>query len=399
MNALVVHYHELGLKGRNREFFESALTRNIRRALRGTGYKRIRGGFGRVMVDYFDVSGRQLHDAAEQVARVFGVAYVGLGTRVQPEMEQIATAALELMTAEPFESFRVRARRTYSTCRHSSGEINVEVGQRIKDATNGRVDLKNADATAWIELFGSTGIVYRVRITGPGGLPVGVSGKMLALISGGIDSPVAAWLMAKRGVDVELVHFHGQPFTDPSSVRQVAELAEALSRYQLRTALYLVPIGDAQRQIVTHAPAPLRMVLYRRLMLRIAGELAARQDAQAIVTGDSLGQVASQTIQNIRTIDAAEPATHVVRPLIGFDKQEIVDLAHRIGTYDISARSYQDCCVLFAPRSPATRTHPQEVEDAEAGLDMPELIGKALASIETRVVELPDVGASIEHAG
>ncbi|MEA2487200.1 MAG: tRNA uracil 4-sulfurtransferase [Actinomycetota bacterium] len=397
MNALVAHYHELGLKGRNREFFEKALIRNVRRALRGAGYKRIRGGFGRVMVDFFDVPEPELQAAAEQVARIFGVAYVGLGTRVTPDMEEIATIALQMMTEAPFDSFRVRARRTYSTFEQSSNAINVEVGQRIKDATGGRVDLKNADATAWIELFGNTGIVYRTRLTGPGGLPVGVSGKMIAMISGGIDSPVAAWLMAKRGAEVELVHFHGQPFTDPSSVRQVSELAEVLTRYQLRTVLHLVPIGDAQRAIVTHAPAPLRMVLYRRLMLRIAGELASRQEADAVITGDSLGQVASQTIQNIRTIDDAEPGIQMLRPLIGFDKQEIVDRAMKIGTYEISTRNYQDCCVLFAPRSPATRTRPSDAATAEQDLDVSELVGKALAAVETRVIELPPPEASSQQ--
>ncbi|MDQ3878423.1 MAG: tRNA 4-thiouridine(8) synthase ThiI [Actinomycetota bacterium] len=389
MNALVAHYHELGLKGRNRQFFEAALIRNIRRALRGSGYKRIRGGFGRVMVDFFDIPNPQLQRAAEQVARVFGVAYVGVGHRVHPDMDEISAVALEMMTGAPFDSFSVRARRTYSTLGKTSNQINVEVGQLIKDATGGRVDLKNADATAWIELFGSTGIVYRERLAGPGGLPVGVSGKMIAMVSGGIDSPVAAWLMAKRGVEVELLHFHGQPYTDPSSVRQVSELAEVLTKYQLRTVLHLVPIGDAQRAIVTHAPAPLRMVLYRRLMLRITAELASRQEADAIITGDSLGQVASQTIHNIRTIDAAQPEIQVVRPLIGLDKQEIVDLATKIGTYEISTRSYQDCCVLFAPRAPATRTAASDAAKAEEGLEMSELVGKALAAIETRVIELP----------
>ncbi|HEX2057446.1 MAG TPA: tRNA uracil 4-sulfurtransferase ThiI [Actinomycetota bacterium] len=386
MDALVVHYHELGLKGRNRDFFERTLAQNLKRALRGTGYAKLRRGFGRIVVDFEPDARVDL--AAERAARVFGVAYVGAGRRVEPEMDAIGDAALDLMLAEPFESFRVRSRRTHSAMTHKSKEIQEVVGARIKEATGARVDLRNAEATAWVELFAGAGIVYRKRLRGPGGLPSGTSGKMLALLSGGIDSPVAAWRMGLRGATVELVHFHGQPFTDPSSVRQAAELAQVLARYQMRAVLHLVPLADLQREIVTHAPASLRVVLYRRMMMRIAAGLAADVEAQALVTGDSLGQVASQTIENIRTVDAAVPGVEVLRPLVGMDKQEIVDLATRIGTYEISTRKHQDCCVLFEPRSPATKTFPDQAAGAETELDVETLVGKALSGIETRVFEL-----------
>ena len=387
LDALVAHYHEIGLKGRNRNFFEDALARNMRRALRGTGYLKLRQGFGRVVVDM--KSDAQIDVAAERLARVFGLAYIGVGKRVAPEMDAIAETALELIRTEPFTSFQVRARRTHSTFDKSSTQINVEIGQRIVDATGGKVDLKNADATIHIELFGSACIVYRRRIQAPGGLPVGVSGKMLCLLSGGIDSPVAAWRMGRRGAEVEFVHFHGQPFTDPSSIRQATELAEVLARYQLRSVLNLVPLADAQREIVTHAPSHLRVVLYRRTMMRIAAALAGELGAMALITGDSLGQVASQTIENIRTVDAALEGLEVLRPLIGMDKQEIVDQAKVIGTYDISTRRYQDCCVLFEPRSPATRANPGVAEQAESELDIDALVGKALAARETLEIEAP----------
>ena len=388
MDALVAHYHEIGLKGRNRDFFEETLERNVRRSLRGTGYSRIRRGFGRLVVDFKD--GALLDEALDRASRVFGTAYVGLGKRVRPDVDEIGSAALELMSAEPFESFAVRARRTYSSSPHSSRDLNVVIGQLIKDTTGAPVDLSNPDATLYIEMFGNGGIVYRTRVRGPGGLPVGVSGRMMALLSGGIDSPVAAWRMARRGVDVELVHFHGQPYTDHSSVRQATELAEVLTRYQLRSILHLVPLADAQREIVTHAPSNLRVVLYRRTMMRIAAELAEQRGCQALVTGDSLGQVASQTIENIGTVDAAVAGVQVIRPLIGMDKQEIVDNATSIGTYDISTRKHQDCCVLFEPRAPATRAKPHHAEKAEQELDMDALVGKALAGIETTELELPE---------
>jgi tRNA uracil 4-sulfurtransferase len=387
MDALVVHYHEVGLKGRNREFFEEALARNLRRALRNTGYARVRRGFGRILVEFNP--GSNIDVAMERASRVFGVAYVGAGVKTHQSFDAMGRAALELMTNEPPQSFAVRARRTYSAFDQSSQSINIHVGQLIKDATGARVDLKHPEAVAWIELFGRECIVYRARSAGPGGLPAGVSGRMLALLSGGIDSPVAAWRLGLRGADVEVLHFHGQPYTDPSSVRQATELAQVLARYQLKTVLHLIPLADAQREIVTNSPADLRVILYRRTMMRIAAALAEERDAKALVTGDSLGQVASQTIENIRAVDAAVEHTQVLRPLIGMDKLEIIEAAKRIGTYVISARRYQDCCVLFEPRSPATRTTVEAAERAEANLDVHELVDKALAGRETREIELP----------
>ncbi|MDQ4094743.1 MAG: tRNA 4-thiouridine(8) synthase ThiI [Actinomycetota bacterium] len=388
-DSLVVHYHEVGLKGRNRDFFENALVRNLKRALRGTGYKRVRRLFGRVVIDLYPDA--DVTEAAERAQRVFGVVYVGVGRGVrEPDMTTLKDVALDVLRAHEFESFAVRARRSYSTFEASSQDINVEVGQHIKDATGARVDLSHPDVTAHIELFGKTGVVFATRLTGPGGLPVGVSGKMLGLLSGGIDSPVAAWRLMRRGAEVELVHFHGQPFTDPSSVRQADELAQALTRYHLRTILHFVPLANAQREIVANAPSSLRVVLYRRAMFRIAAELAKERGLSALVTGDSLGQVASQTIENLATVDSAVGGTQVLRPLIGMDKVEIVDLAREIGTYDISTRSYQDCCVLFEPRAPVTRSTPAEAEEAEQDLDVDALTGKALAEIETRVLEMPE---------
>jgi thiamine biosynthesis protein ThiI len=386
VNALVVHYHEIGLKGRNRQFFEEALTRNLRRALRGTGYRRVRRALGRVVVDL--EADALDEEAARRAARVFGVAYVGLGRKVPQTIDAMKDAALKLMVAEPFESFAVRARRSYPVIELKSREINTEVGQWIKDATGARVDLDHPDATAHIEMFGRTCIVYRRRFEGPGGLPVGVSGKMLALVSGGIDSPVAAWRMARRGVDVEIVHFHGQPYTDPSSMRQVADIAKVLTRHLLQVVVHFVPLGDAQREIVVQAPAPLRLVLYRRAMMRIAAALASERDAIALVTGDSLGQVASQTVENLITVDAAVPGDRVFRPLIGMDKSEIVNCAIAIGTYEVSTRPYQDCCVLFEPRRPATRARPADAAEVEEAMDLDALVGKALVDVDTRRFEL-----------
>jgi tRNA uracil 4-sulfurtransferase len=386
-DVLVIHYHEISLKGRNRDFFEDTLGRNLRRALRGTGYERIRRGFGRITVDFKPEN--RLADAVERASRVLGIANIGVGRRVSQDIDSIGSAALELMEAEPFETFAVRARRSHSTFPIRSGEINALIGRRIQDATGAKVQLKNPDATAYIEVFGNSALVYRTRLPGFGGLPVGTSGRMLALLSGGIDSPVAAWRMALRGAEVEFLHFHGRPYTDPSSIRQVEELLDVLVKYQLRAVLHLVPLGDAQKEIVMHSPANLRVVLYRRTMMRIAAALAEQREAQALITGDSLGQVASQTIENINTTTGAIPGVQVFRPLIGMDKLEIINTAQAIGTFETSTRKYQDCCVLFEPRSPVTRATEYAAKQAEANLDVDALVGKSLAGIETRAVELP----------
>ncbi|CAN5780032.1 tRNA 4-thiouridine(8) synthase ThiI [soil metagenome] len=389
MNALVAHYHEVGLKGRNRRFFEDALTRNLKEALKGTGYTRARHAFGRFIVDFSGDA--RIEEAATRAARVFGVAYVGVGERAEPDMNDLKSAALRLIGQTTFSTFAVRARRAHSSFSGRSQSINTEIGQALRDASGAAVDLRNPDTTFWIELFGGEGIAYRRRLAGPGGLPVGVSGKLMALLSGGIDSPVAAWLMGRRGACIELVHFHGLPYTDPSSVRQATELAGALAAYHLEIALHLVPLAEAQREIVTHAPSSLRTLLYRRMMLRIAAALGEERHAQGLVTGDSLGQVASQTIENIRAVDAAVPAAQVLRPLIGLDKLAIIEHAKQIGTFEISTRSYEDCCVLFQPRSPATRANAELCARAERDFDAEAAVGKALAGTETVVKKLPSV--------
>lgn len=390
MDALVVHHHELGLKGKNRDFFEEVLARNIRATLAGSGYSRLRRGMGRITVEFS--GGGPMAESAARVARLFGVAFVGIARRIDPDMKAMKDVGLEMLQSAPFERFRVQARRTHSNFPERSQVIHDRVGRHLQEATSGTVDLKHADATIWIELFGQHGYVYRDRIEGAGGLPSGTSGKMICLLSGGIDSPVAAWRMARRGARVELLHFHGQPYTDPSSARQAQDLAERFNAYHVETTLHLVPLGDTQREIVMNCPSDLRVILYRRMMMRIAAKLARRREAKALITGDALGQVASQTIENLHAVDAAVPGVPIMRPLVGMTKQEIIDTAKQIETYEISTRKHQDCCVLFEPRSPATRARVKDVEKAESLVDTDELAEKSLTGLETRRLALPPVG-------
>lgn len=382
--CLVVHYHEIGLKGRNRGFFERRLVSNVEAVLRGTT-ARVEVVSGRLIVHIEDAADERL---AGDVAAVFGVASCAPAVVVEPEIDAMREAALGLLEARSFRTFAIAARRATKELPLTSREINVELGSAVREATGAGVDLGSPDVTVRVEVVGRRAFVYVDRITGAGGLPVGVSGKVVVLLSGGIDSPVAAYRVLRRGAKGILCHFHSAPFTDTSSARKARELASSVAGWQGRTTLYLVPLGEAQQEIVGAAPPQLRVVLYRRLMARIAQRVAAGEGAKALVLGDSLGQVASQTIENISCVDAAVDVP-VLRPLIGDDKQAIVEEAKRLGTYETSIQPFADCCSLFVPRSPATRATPAECEAAEAGLDMAALVSSCLQAAEVERIAPP----------
>lgn len=297
-------------------------------------------------------------------------------------MASLEKAAIGLADKAQFESFKVRARRGHSSFEQKSNQVNVEVGQALKDHTGARVDLSHAEWTCNIELVSNWGYLYTAKHPAPGGLPVGTSGKVLALLSGGIDSPVAAWRIARRGALVDYIHFHGQPFADPSSARQATRLAKHLSPWTLRSRLWMIRFGEIQSEIVTTAPQELRVVLYRRFMMRIAETLALQEGAGALVTGECLGQVASQTLTNLRAIEDVVKRLPVLRPLIGFDKLEIENTGKQIGTYEISIEDHQDCCTLFIPRRVTTGAKISDLQEAEHGLDIQAMVDKAVANAE-----------------
>jgi thiamine biosynthesis protein ThiI len=378
-DVIVVHYHEIGLKGRNRGFFERRLLHNLHTAIGGPK-SGVRSISGRVLVD---LPRDHPEETLRQVGRVFGVSnYSEAITIHEPTMETLVERAVEYARGSEFESFEVRARKGHSSFTEGTQKVNEVVGQAIKDATGAAVDLTDPQWSCHIELVHDAAYLYSRRHRGPGGLPVGVSGGVLALMSGGIDSPVAAWEVAKRGATTELIHFHGQPYSDPSSVWQANRLAEHLAPSLVGTKLWLIPFGDIQKEIVTASPQELRVVLYRRFMMRIAERLAQRESLQALVTGESLGQVASQTLPNISAVDAAVERLPVLRPLIGRDKIEIEERARAIGTYEVSIQPHQDCCVLFVPRQPTTAASIEELEEAEVKLDVSALVDKGVANAE-----------------
>ena len=249
-----------------------------------------------------------------------------------------------------------------------------------------RIDLKNADATCFIEVTEKGALMYTEKISGLRGLPIGVSERAVSLLSSGIDSPVASFKMLKRGVNLSYVHFHSQPFTSSASQDNTGKLVELLAGYQLRAKLYLIPFIEIQKHIMTHAPERLRVLLYRRYMVRLAEIVARKEKAMALVTGENVGQVASQTLSNIRVV-AEVTDLPILRPLAGYDKEEIIEVARQIGSFEISTAPYEDCCSLFVPQKPETRARPEIMLKAEAGLEMDELMRDAIDRTELRVFE------------
>lgn len=385
---VLAHYQELGLKGRNRSFFERKLTDNLRQLLSGVTGAKVLPISGRVLIRFANQADTDY--VTGQLARAFGLGSFSPAVEVvDPTLDTLISSAIELADRTPFESFEVRARRGNSSFPISSTEVNVVVGQALKDHTGARVDLTNPQWSCRIELVTNKAYLYSDKMPGPGGLPVGTSGKVLTLLSGGIDSPVAAWRMARRGASVDYIHFHGQPFADPSSSRQAAQLARQLAPWTLRSKLWLISFGQIQSEIVTCAPQELRIVLYRRFMMRIAEELALREGAQALVTGECLGQVASQTITNLQAISSVVHSLPIFRPLIGHDKLEIEHSGKQIGTYDISIQPHQDCCVLFTPRRVATAAKIPELVQAESSLLVDRMVQEAVAAAEATDITFP----------
>jgi tRNA uracil 4-sulfurtransferase len=280
---------------------------------------------------------------------------------------------LDSLNGARFESFRIETQRGDKTFPMTSPEINRRLGAAVKAKSGARVDLENAAFTVTVEILPRDAFFGFNKISGPGGLPVGASGRLVVLISGGIDSPVAAYRMMQRGCRLIFVHFHSAPFQDRTSQEKVRQLLSVLTRHQFASRLYLVPFGEIQRQIVAAVARPLRVVLYRRMMLRIAEAIARKEKAKALVTGESLGQVASQTLDNMAVIQQATRLP-ILRPLVGMDKQEIIDQARRIGTFETSSIPDQDCCQLFVPKHPATKARFDEVEEDETKFDVKELL-------------------------
>jgi thiamine biosynthesis protein ThiI len=388
--VIVAHYHELWLKGKNRNFFLAKLVAALRKALEGLPVERIGRPENRLVIEFGTEP--PMGEVVSRLERVFGVAYYGVARAVERSgehgLQDIARAAWEEVREENFKTFAVRAKRSDKSFPYRVIEIESAVGRYLLDRLREsgrevRVQLNDPELTCRIEIPPGPALIYARKIPGPGGLPANTAGKMMCLLSGGFDSAVAAYKMMKRGAHLSFVHFWGggaQP--GESSVHVARELVRRLVPYQFTAKLHLVPFEPIQREIVRSAPESYRLLLYRRMMLRIADELAKLDHAQGIITGDSLGQVASQTLQNMVTVGDAVRMP-VFRPLAGDDKLEILAIARKIRTYDISAEPFHDCCPMFLPRTPALHASAEELNRAEIQLDVPGLVRRGLETAAT----------------
>lgn len=391
MRCAILHYHELALKGRNRPFFEQRLVHNVKSALADLRVRRVDALQGRIRVTLPEEL--QWPTIRERLARIFGLVNFSESYSVPLDLERPDLAPLQAAIGHQirdltFQTFRVSAKRADKRFPLTSMDVEREIGASVCALTGKRVNLKAPDLTIYIEML-SPDTYFSVRKdTGPGGMPVGVSGTVACLLSGGIDSPVAAFRMMKRGCKATFIHFHGRPFVSRASEEKVREIVELLTRYQYASRLHSIPFGEIQRQIVLGAPAPFRVVLYRRMMLRIAEELARRDQCWGLVTGDSLGQVASQTAENLTVVGEAATLP-ILRPLIGMDKSEITEQAQAIGTFETSIEPDQDCCRLFVPPHPSTRTQLDPIRKVERGLDVDSLVKQGVAQAELAEFEFP----------
>lgn len=389
-NTYMIRYGEIGLKGKNRPAFERRLMDNIYRALRKLELPcRVQRVYGRILVE----SEAEPARVVDILSKVFGVVGVCPALRLPLEEQAINEGALAAMqdaaTRVPLPAgaaltFKVQARRSNKQFPLTSPELNGLVGGYLLEHFPGlQVDVHAPMIKVQVEIRESNAFVYAADIPGVGGLPVGVSGKALLLLSGGIDSPVAGWMAMKRGIEIEAVHFYSFPFTGEKSLEKVRDLCRILTNYTARVKIHIVHFTDIQKEIQKNCPEELRITLMRRMMFRLAARIAHKQGALALVTGESVGQVASQTLESMRVINQVIDIP-VLRPVVGMDKLEIVDRAQAIGTYETSILPYEDCCTLFLPKHPATRPRLEQVLDAEQMLDIDSLLTGAL---ERTVVE------------
>jgi thiamine biosynthesis protein ThiI len=378
MSSVIVHYGELALKGKNRPWFIHTLVRVIRAVLVGLRVSRVRALVGRIVIqlDHPD----DWPEVRSRLARVPGIGNFALARHMPPDLDAITAAIVETAAGRTATSFRVLARRADKRFPIPSPDIERHVGKHVQAATGWPVDLSRPALIIRIEVLIDDAYFFFDREAGTSGLPIGTGGKVMTLLSGGIDSPVAAWRLIRRGCRTHFVHFHSYPILSRTSQDKARELVDLLTKFQLRSRLFLVPFGGIQQQIVVSVPPSLRVVIYRRMMLRIAEQLARESGAHALVTGDAVGQVASQTIDNLAVVGSVATMP-LLRPLVGMDKEEITADAQRIGSYPISIVPDEDCCTLFTPRFPATSASLDAVERAERAID---IAGLTAAAMDTK---------------
>ena len=388
--CVLLKFGELALKGKNRPLFVGALERNLRRAAEGLGPLEVRHRGGVFIV----TGGEPQAELVQRCLALPGVSVVQPGLRCERDPTAAVDAAVELLRDRPGRTFAVRARRRDKRFALRSIELARLIGDAVRVRLGLEVDLSNPDLELFVEVDHRELLVSADRLRGAGGLPVGSSGKALVLLSGGLDSPVAAYRMMKRGLRCDFVHFSGRPYTGPDSIYKAYALVGRLDRHQGDSRLYVVTFGPAQRRLATAGAGRLQVLSQRRLMVRVAAALAGRLGSDALVTGDSLGQVASQTLPNLAVVEEAAELP-LLRPLIDRDKAEIVDIARALGTYEISILPDEDCCQLFSSRLAVTRGNSDDLRRIERTADIEELVEELAASAELFKPRLEEPEAAI----
>lgn len=387
-NILIVKYGEIGVKGKNRYIFENKLIKNVKNILKPIGKFNVYKEYGRI---YVDLDGYDYEEVVEEVKKVFGIVGVCPAVRAEKDydlLKELALKMLEEKIEQGYKSFKVDSRRGDKDFKLTSQEMSLDIGgylvSQVKDKI--AVDVRNPEVKIHCELRQNHVMVYSDTIPGYGGLPLGTNGRAMSLLSGGIDSPVASWMVAKRGMELECIHFHSYPFTSEKSQEKVRDLAQILSKYCGRVRLHKVNMLEIQKSIGLNCKDEEMTIISRRFMMRIAERVAESRHCDALVTGESIGQVASQTIQGL-TCTNASVKMPVFRPLIAMDKTEIIEVAQKIGTFETSILPEEDCCTVFSPKKPVTKPKLDRIEKSENKLDVEKLIQDAIDNIEVEDIE------------
>lgn len=377
--VIIIRYSEIHLKGKNRGYFERVFGINMEKSLKGIKHE-IRRQSGRYLIEGFDENDEE--EIFEKLGKVFGIHSYSVGLKVESDMDKIFEAAESVCSAAG--TFKVVTHRADKNFALNSMQISAEIGGRLLSVNkNIKVDVHEPQFIINIDVReNGTTLVFNKFIKGAGGMPVGTSGKGLLLISGGIDSPVAGHMIAKRGMTLECLHFHSYPYTNLQAKDKVIELSKTLSKYTCGLKLHVVSVTHIQEEIHKNCNGEYMVTLLRRFMMRIAERIALKCGAQCIITGESLGQVASQTIEGITSSNSVIEKLPVLRPLCGFDKDEIIERSRAMGAYEISIQPFEDCCTVFLPKHPVIKPSLQTIAEEEAKLDVERLIGEALKSVE-----------------
>ena len=385
--SVLIHYSEIALKKNNRRFFETIFLHNIKIHLKNISYKSIKLINARILV--YNIQLSDWDNIKIKLSQVMGLKNYMLVIKTNSNIDSINIAAKNVIKDKKFKSYSVNTKRSNKEFSLNSQEVNALIGQNIKDITNKKVDLTNPDITVYIEILLNCSFVGTEKINGFSGLPANCQEKALSLISSGIDSPVSSFEVIKRGVNLDYIHFHSYPATNKQSINNVKKIINQLTKYQLSTTLYLVPLLKIQEKIMEQVPEKFWVVFFRRYMMMIANDVAKKINALALITGDSIGQVSSQTLSNIHVVsDASE--LPIIRPLAGMNKEEIINKAKKINTYDLSIEPYEDCCSFFVPPHPSTKSKLFDIERINKKLDLNELYMKAIKNIEIIKLNIGD---------